>query len=183
CGVTGASVTGDSFLRLLGPSGGEVASNDDECGGRGSKLTYTAPQAGTFEIRAGCYSSGTCSGTVAWTLEGGGTGPAPSSGTLAYTGSATNSAQTGTTNQDVTLTAGQSISFGTCTVTGAAGTGDTFLRLYNSAGQQVTSNDDACGSLSYANYTVPTGAGGTYQIRAGCYGSSSCTGTVAWTIQ
>ncbi|NTX11846.1 trypsin-like peptidase domain-containing protein [Myxococcus sp. CA051A] len=183
CGVTGAAVTGDSYLRLFGPSGTEVASNDDGCGGRGSNLSFTATQAGNYEVRAGCYSSGACSGTVAWTLEGGGTGPAPSSGSFAYTASATNSAQTGTTNQGITVAAGQSISFGTCTVTGAAGTGDTFLRLYNSAGQQVTSNDDSCGSLSYANYTVPAGAGGTYQVRAGCFGNSSCGGTVAWTVQ
>ncbi|MCP3166936.1 serine protease [Myxococcus qinghaiensis] len=183
CGVAGASVTGDSFLRLFGPSGTEVASNDDGCGGRGSNLSFTATTAGNYEVRAGCYSSGTCSGTVAWTLEGGGTGPTPSNGSFTYSGSATNSAQTGTTNRDITVAAGQSISFGTCTVAGSAGTGDTYLRLYNSAGQQVTSNDDSCGALSYANYTVPAGAGGTYQVRAGCYGSTSCTGTVAWTVQ
>ncbi|WP_408889149.1 trypsin-like peptidase domain-containing protein [Myxococcus faecalis] len=183
CGVPDATVVGDSYLRLFGPSGLQVAENDDACNGRGSQLSFTATAAGTYEVRAGCYDTTTCSGTVAWKLEGGGSTPAPTSGTFDFSATATNSARTGTTNQDVTLTAGQSLSFGTCSMTGASGTGDTFLRLYNSAGQQVTSNDDACGSLSHATYTVPAGAGGTYQIRAGCYGATTCSGTVAWTLR
>jgi hypothetical protein len=119
---------------------------------------------------------------VAWTLE---TASAPAGGSFAFSATNTNGALQNTVNRDVTLTAGQGIAFGTCTVSGASGTGDTILRLYNAAGQQVVFNDDgaSCGSLSYANYTVPTGAGGTYQIRAGCYGSTSCSGTVAWTLQ
>ncbi|MCY1019953.1 trypsin-like serine peptidase [Pyxidicoccus sp. MSG2] len=180
CGVTGSSFTGDTYLRLYGPAATEVSSNDDACGGRGSSLTFTAATAGNYEIRAGCYSTGSCGGTVAWTIE---TGTPPAGGSLAFNATNTNNAQQNTTNRDIALTAGQSIAFGTCTVAGASGTGDTYLRLYNAAGQQVVVNDDACGSLSYATYTVPTGAGGTYQLRAGCYGSTSCGGTVAWTIQ
>ncbi|MCE9673635.1 serine protease [Myxococcus stipitatus] len=181
CGVTGASVTGDSYLRFVGPTGSEVASNDDACGGRGSNLSYTATVAGNYEIRAGCYSTGACSGTVAWTIEGGGN-PNPTSGSFTFTASNTNSAQTGTTNRDIVAAAGQTLAFGTCTVSGASGSGDTFLRLYNTAtGQQVSFNDDACGTLSYATYVIPSA--GTYQVRAGCYGSSSCSGTVAWTLQ
>jgi V8-like Glu-specific endopeptidase len=180
CGVTGSSFTGDTYLRLYGPAATEVSSNDDACGGRGSSLTFTAVTAGNYEIRAGCYSTGSCGGTVAWTLQ---TGTPPAGGSLTFNATNTNSAQQNTTNRDIPLTAGQSIAFGTCTVAGASGTGDTYLRLYNAAGQQVVVNDDACGSLSYATYTVPTGAGGTYQLRAGCYGSTSCGGTVAWTVQ
>ena len=66
---TCASFTGDTYLRLKGPSGSDVASNDDSCGGVGSKLTFTATTAGTYQIRAGCYSSTSCSGTVAWTVQ------------------------------------------------------------------------------------------------------------------
>ena len=65
--------------------------------------------------------------------------------------------------RDITLAAGQRITYGTCNVTGASGTGDTYLRLYTASGTQVSSNDDSsgCGTLSYATYTVPAGAGGT----------------------
>ncbi|RKG99087.1 serine protease [Corallococcus sp. CA047B] len=182
CGVANAAVTGDSYLRLRGPSGAEVASNDDACGGTGSKITYTATVAGTYEVRAGCYQNGACGGTVSWEVTSGGT-TSPANGSRAFDVSNTANAQQNTANADVTLTAGQSLSFGSCGVTGASGTGDTVVRLYNAAGQQVTFNDDACGSLSHAAYTVPAGAGGTYQIRIGCFGATACSGTLAWTAQ
>ncbi|WP_375767889.1 serine protease [Archangium gephyra] len=185
CGVEGATVDGDSFLRFNNGAGTEVASNDDSCGGRGSYFKYTVPAAGSFTIRGGCYSSGSCGGTVVWKVTPGTPGGGGSSGSFAFSASNTNSAQQNTVNKDVTLAAGQVIKLGTCTVTGASGTGDTYLRLYGvgTSGPQVASNDDSCGTLSYLTYTVPAGAGGTYQIRAGCYSSNSCSGTVAYTIQ
>jgi hypothetical protein len=70
CGVAGASVSGDSFLRLNGPGGNEITNNDDGCSGSlGSKLSIFITQSGFYTIRAGCYSSGACSGTVAWTIQ------------------------------------------------------------------------------------------------------------------
>ncbi|GHH01936.1 serine protease [Comamonas sp. JC664] len=184
CGVTGAIATGDTWLRVNGPSGIEVASNDDGCdSGRGSNITLTAVAAGPYEIIAGCYANTSCGGTVAWTI--GASAPPATSGSFNYSSVNSNSARQNTTNESVTLTAGQRLSFGTCNVAGASGTGDTFLRLYNAAGTQVATNDDGngCGKLSSASYKVPAGAGGAYQIRAGCYGNTSCTGTVAWTIE
>ncbi|NOJ77583.1 serine protease [Myxococcus xanthus] len=184
CGLTGASATGDTWLRVNGPSGIEVASNDDGCAtGRGSNVTFTAGAAGNYEIIAGCYGNTSCSGTVAWTI--GTATPPATSGTFNYSSVNSDSARQNTTNENVTLAAGQRLSFGTCNVTGASGTGDSFIRLYNAAGTQVKFNDDGagCGSLSHATYTVPAGAGGTYQIRAGCYGNTSCSGTVGWTVQ
>ena len=68
CGVPGASVTGDTFLRINNPSGQEIAANDDSCGGLGSNLSIVAPVTGTYVIRAGCYSSGSCGGTVAYSF-------------------------------------------------------------------------------------------------------------------
>jgi len=66
CGVAGSSGSGDTYLRLyLG--GSEVASNDDACGVL-SNISYTASSAGTYVLRMGCYSSGSCSGTVAYTI-------------------------------------------------------------------------------------------------------------------
>ncbi|MBN9682501.1 MULTISPECIES: trypsin-like peptidase domain-containing protein [unclassified Corallococcus] len=184
CGVTGAALTsGDSFLRLRGPSGTEVAFNDDGCGsGYGSRISYTASVAGTYEVRAGCYQAGACAGTVAWEIA---QASAATQGSFAFNVSNTANATTGTANSDVTLAAGQTLSFGSCGVAGASGTGDTVVRLFNAAGQQVTFNDDAsgCGSLSRAAYTVPASAGGTYQMRVGCFGNEACSGTAAWTLQ
>jgi V8-like Glu-specific endopeptidase len=187
CGLEGAAVSGDSYLRFKNAAGTEVASNDDGgtcgAGARGSYFKYTVPAAGAFTIRGGCYSTGSCGGTVVWKVTpGGGTGGGIS-GSFAFNATNTNSAQQNTVNRDVMLTAGQVIKLGTCTVAGASGTGDTYLRLYGPSVTQVASNDDSCGSLSYLTYTVPAGAGGTYQLRAGCYKGTSCSGTVAYTIQ
>lgn len=179
CGLTGATFTGDTWLRLSGPTGTEVASNDDACGGRGSSITFTASTAGNYTIRGGCYSTGSCTGTVVWQLT---TGTPPATGSYSFSASNTNSAQQNTVNQSVTVNAGQTITLGTCGVTGGAFTGDTYLRLYNSAGTQVSSNDDACGGRG-SNLTYTATASGAFQIRAGCYSSGSCTGTVAWSVQ
>jgi hypothetical protein len=179
CGITGAAFTGDTFLRLFGPAANEVASNDDACGGRGSSLSFTAAAAGNYEIRGGCYTTGSCTATVVWVIT---TPPPPSGGTYTFSASNTNSAQQNTVNKDVTLAAGQSITLGTCGVTGSSFTGDTYLRLYGPAATQVASNDDACSGRG-SNLSFSATSAGTYQIRAGCYSSGSCSGTVAWTAQ
>ncbi|WP_428268064.1 M4 family metallopeptidase [Haliangium sp.] len=177
CGLAGASFTGDTYLRLFSGST-QVASNDDSCGGLGSSITYTAPSTGTLELHAGCYSSTSCTGSVIVEIT---PSTPPSGGSFNYSASNTNSAQQNTVNHNVTLSAGQTIQFGTCTVPGSSGSGDTYLRLFNPSGVQVVSNDDSCGLLSFASHAATTS--GTYQIRAGCYSSRSCSGTVAYTVQ
>jgi alpha-tubulin suppressor-like RCC1 family protein len=66
CNLAGASASGDTYLRLYGISGTEVAYNDDNCGGVASYIQYTAPTTGSYEVRAGCYSNNSCGGTVAY---------------------------------------------------------------------------------------------------------------------
>lgn len=69
CGVATSSFSGDTFLRLFNPGGSQVAFNDDACNGFGSKIVFTAPASGAYEIRGGCWSSSACDGTVAWTIQ------------------------------------------------------------------------------------------------------------------
>jgi hypothetical protein len=117
---------------------------------------------------------------VAWTATSG----TATSGTLDFSATNTHSAQQNTVNQELTVTAGQTLQVGTCGVAGASATGDTYLRLFNAAGTQVALNDDGCGgSTSKIAYTVPAGAGGKYTVRVGCYGNTSCGGKLAWSIQ
>ena len=68
CGVAGASGSGDTFLRLVNPSGQEVAVNDDAGGSCAtlSTITYTVQVTGWHAIHAGCFSSQSCSGTVTY---------------------------------------------------------------------------------------------------------------------
>jgi hypothetical protein len=69
CGVTGSAFTGDTYLRLFNGAATQVATNDDACGGLGSSITHTATTAGTFQIRAGCYGTTSCTGTVVWKVQ------------------------------------------------------------------------------------------------------------------
>lgn len=101
----------------------------------------------------------------------------------------TSNATTNTVNRTVTLKAGEVFRASTnnqC-MDLASSTTDTLLRLYGPDGAEVASNDDSdCGSggtQSYLRYNVPTNAAtGSYTLKAGCYSSQSCSGTVTRTI-
>ncbi len=71
CGVVGASASGDTYLRLYGPTGQQVTYNDDACSSLSSNFSYVVPagSGGTYVIKAGCYSSGSCSGRVGYTID------------------------------------------------------------------------------------------------------------------
>jgi hypothetical protein len=68
CGLPGAWASGDTFIRLHRQYYGEVAADDDGCIGLSSYLSYTVPPGagGTYIIKAGCYSTGSCSGNVVY---------------------------------------------------------------------------------------------------------------------
>ncbi|EYF08633.1 adventurous gliding motility protein Q [Chondromyces apiculatus DSM 436] len=103
-------------------------------------------------------------------------------GSFSYSASNTGSASYNTVDHPVTVAPGQWIEIGTCSLPGATASGDTYIRLYDSNGNQVASNDDACGVATYLSYAVPPGAVSGYTIRAGCYSSNSCSGTVVYAI-
>jgi lysyl endopeptidase len=56
-------------LRINNPSWQEIASSDDagtQCGWLLSNISLVAAVTGTYVIRAGCFSSGACSGVVTY---------------------------------------------------------------------------------------------------------------------
>lgn len=105
----------------------------------------------------------------------------PPTGVFNYIAANTNSAQTNTTNYSISVNPGQTLTVGTCGMTGASFSGDTYLRLYNSSGTLIAASDDACGLGSKIVYTATSV--GSLQVRAGCFSNRSCSGTVAWLIQ
>lgn len=174
CGVSGASATGDTSMRLFGPGGLQVAANDDGCGLL-SKITYVAPSTGTYQVRVGCFANNPCSGTAAYTI----------GSSFNFSAINTKDATTNTFNSKLYLRPGQRLQIGTCGVTGSSGTGDTLLRLFGPSvpSTQVAINDDACGgSLSNIVYAIPDTGGGESEIRVGCYANTSCSGTVSYLI-
>lgn len=57
--ISMGSGTFDTYLKLLSPSGDEVASNDDRADGdTDSEISVTLPSSGTFKIWANAYESG-----------------------------------------------------------------------------------------------------------------------------
>lgn len=180
CVVTGSSYVDDTYLRLFSPTAVEVASNDDYCSGLGSKIHYTAATTGNYMIRAGCFSTGSCQGTVAYsTRKGLYTVPTLSN---------TNNANVNTYNKQYYFNGGDTVRVSTCTYNayGASATGDTYLRLFQQInGQfttQVAENNNTTSTATCANaaeivYNIPSS--GYYQIRAGCSTNTSCSGNVA----
>lgn len=118
----------------------------------------------------GGFFGGTCSTTTTEV----------SGGTFTYAASNTNSAQQNTANISIVLFAGQTLTIGTCGIQDATASGDTMLRLFDSFGNQVALNDDACGVASRISFPAPTKD--TYTLRAGCFSSGSCNGTIMWHI-
>jgi hypothetical protein len=175
CGLGGSAFTGDTYVRLFGPNGTEVASNDNACGGLGSRIVHRVTTSGSYQIRGGCYAASSCTGTVKWEI-------VTVAGSFSFSASNTNSAQQNTVDQYVWIQTGRTITVGTCGLPGSSASGDTYLRIYNSNGTQVAANDDACGGLA-SNVSYTSTAYVSYRIRAGCYSSSTCSGTVAWSIQ
>jgi hypothetical protein len=178
CGITESSLTtGDSYLRLYNPSGVNVLSNDNGSSygcGYGSKMSYTAPATGDYLIRAGCYSSTSCSGAVAISRQ---------KGAYSFSVTNTNNATINTFNKQLSFNAGEVVRISTCASNsyGASASSDTYLRLFRNASgvySQVASSDNAagCGTASEIVYTIPTS--GYYQFRAGCIANTSCSGTV-----
>jgi V8-like Glu-specific endopeptidase len=70
--ASGGNFVGDPFLRLHDNQGLEVASNDDKSDNTcstGSEIQFTASKAGLYELREGCWNTGTCSGSASWTIQ------------------------------------------------------------------------------------------------------------------
>jgi hypothetical protein len=86
----------------------------------------------------------------------------------------TDNAQQNTTDKVISLSAGDVVEVGTCTLPGAFAAGDTSLRLSDAQGTEIAAN--SC----YFKHRV--GASGDYTIHAGCTNSDLCGGVVVWKV-
>jgi GH35 family endo-1,4-beta-xylanase len=100
-------------------------------------------------------------------------------GSVAFSASATASAQRGYTQVPIYLEANQILTAGVCGA-GASFTGDPYLVLTNAAGEAQAISDDSCGLGSQIVITAPTA--GTYWLRLGCFSDGACAGNAVWTI-
>lgn len=123
--------------------------------------------------------------------------PTPSSGapTMAYTlntwfscpyfsTSATASATYNVVYCSLSLCPDLTVTVSLCSSDGATCTGDTYLRIFNSTGSQISRNDDYCNSCSYTVFlTASQSSCQVYQIAQGCYNTAACSGQTMVFIQ
>ncbi len=150
--VAGILVRGETDYVMNGSCRVVNVCTETSC--RGEDITYVYPA-----INAYCQVAGSV--RLCGTSEPPPPPPPPANG-YTYSATNTNSAAQNTVNKVVALTAGQKITLGTCGLTGASVTGDSYLRLFGPGGTEVASNDDACGGRgSSLSFTVPSGGPGT----------------------
>jgi lysyl endopeptidase len=176
-----------------------LAFNDDAVG-LCSQMTYTfTASCRTYELREGCWSSGSCGGQVYYSASSAAAptfGPtlaplthpssrpsvAPSPAGLtcpAYSASNTNSATINYFICPIFACPGNTVTM--TTLSPGSCNRDTYLRLYDpSTGEQLAFNDDFGGLCSQMTYTF-TASCRTYELREGCWSSGSCGGQVYYT--
>ena len=99
-----------------------------------------------------------------------------------FSASNTNSGTQNTIDQTFTGCAGYTMSYSLCSSDGGVCNTDTWLRLYNAAGSQVSYNDDSsCGLCSKITYTFNE-ACQTYTLKQGCSSAKPCSGQVAISV-
>ena len=167
------------YLSLHSPNGVAIASNDDSQGGLDAQITYTPSDAGTYYLNAQASWDGTGTYTVGVV----GVEPEPindiagdsSTTAVLVSGESQSSGIDFSGDKDwfkVNLETGQSYTFN---VKGAgAGVGtlrDAQVKLYNSAGQVVGSDDDS-GAASDAQLVVQPEAAGEYFVEVSSWGAT-----------
>lgn len=192
--VSGCGCSGDQFLMLY--LGNDFLSASDDYCDHCSYLTYSVSGdssiCSNFTIREGCYQYDSCSGTVI--VSGLGTvspsvvptvTPSPSLAPSSFAPSsallcpAYNASNTNYDTQNYSTCAFTACGDGDLIISACGCDGDTYLRLFNSSGNEIDFNDDAsCALCSSLTYSLP-GYCAEYTLREGCYGSDNCSATVS----
>lgn len=166
----------DPYLKLLNPSGGQVASDDDSGSGLNSFISYFIPSDGNYTVVATRYrfqrgrSNGnyaltvTCSTVTEETCE-------------SFTGNISNSNRSD--DWSYSGTAGQRI---TINMTATSGNLDTYIYLRNSSGEEIDHDDDGGPSLnSRLSRTLSSTA--IYIIEATRYRGASGSSSGNYTLE
>jgi hypothetical protein len=205
--AAGGSVTidtlGSSFDTLLAVYTGSavnaltsVASNDDCCGGRQSKVTFTATGGTTYQIAVDGYNGKTGSVNLDWSQA-----VAPANDMFANAQAISGSSGTATgSNVGATKEPGEpnhagnsggasiwyrwtAAASGSATIDTLSSSFDTLLAVYtgSSVGSltSVVSNDDCCGGRQ-SQVTFTATAGTTYQIAVDGYNAATGSVTLHW---
>jgi len=194
---------GSSFDTLLAVYTGSavnqltsVASNDDCCGGRQSKLTFGASAGTTYQIAVDGYNKATGSVTLDWNQTAGPANDMFANGqAISGTSGTTSGSNVAATKESgepnhAGNSGGASIWYrwtptasGSVTIDTLGSSFDTLLAVYTgSAVNQLTSvasNDDCCGGRQ-SKVTFAAAGGTTYQIAVDGYNAATGSVTLDW---
>lgn len=93
-----------------------------------------------------------------------------------YSATSTADAQVGTTTVDLAvIPVGQSLSVDTCD----ASQGTTYLRIFDDSNTQIAAGSGGCPSGGGTKLSITSPGTRSYYVRAGCVGSSACSGRVS----
>ena len=168
----------NNFYGVFGPNNPPqlvTISGGQSSGSYTGTVTGAPLQHNTSITATGSYSSGSAS----WSGKFGGDASTGVS-YVAYNNTNTSNATVNTTNVDIYLIAGQTLRAGTTNLSGTTASGDTYIRLLNSSGTTVASNDDYSGTASYFSYSVSST--GTYTLKFGGYANNAVSGTGGYVI-
>jgi hypothetical protein len=178
----------DSYIRIYNSSYSQVASNDDNgphCSGTPASISWSCTANGTYYVSAAHYSCNSFSNSGNMAYKDNGLHLACgdlSLGALAPSASWQNAAYSAGTKPywSFTANAGEICSFSLC-----SNSEDSYLRIYNSSGTQLASNDDngpyCSGTPASIDWACTTT--GTYYVSAAHYSCNSFTnsGNMAYT--
>jgi len=181
---------GDTVMRLLNSSGGQLALNDDFGGSTNSQISFTAASSGTYYIEARGYQAAQTGGYTVTARDNTPQPPADDfrdslADTTAPAGSVTvGRASTGrietagdTDLFTINLVAGQTYRFDLQS-SASGGIANPALRLLDGSGAVLAANDDAGGSTN-SQISFTAGSSGTFYLEAAGSGGA---GTGAYTI-
>jgi len=103
-----------------------------------------------------------------------------SSGVQIFSVTNTAYATVNTLDINVQVLTGQVLKFGTCNLPQASTIDDTYIKLIDPTGLELTDNDDFIDRASYIEVTAVIT--GDYILRIGGYSDTAASGTVAWEI-
>ena len=195
----------DSYLRVFTASGTQVASNNNSGISRDSSISYTATATGTYFVGVSGSRNSRYSPTNGTGTRTGSTGPytlsldrvvpplesndsladatqvVPVNGTAGFA-AVIGDGLYGSRDVDLfsfSLVAGQQLTIDV-TARDSGSSLDSYLRIFDAAGQELAANDDSSGSWdSFLLFTAPSA--GTYSAGLSGYGNSRYTATQSGT--
>ncbi|MEJ8801261.1 MBG domain-containing protein [Pontibacter sp. H249] len=166
CSYLGGASTGDSELKLYNSTGTVIASNDDAVG-LSAELNWICTASGYYFVQQQGKSGTTGASaerTIAYDM------PSVYPHTSTYTARGGSGSMYRFYGEN-----GKTYKFSLCETMGGSSTGDSEMKIYNSQGAEVATNDDACGTASEITWTCT--ASGYYfvqqQGKSGTAGASA----------